>query len=66
MALNASPAAGSYPWWLDVETSNSWNGTTTANSTAIQGFYDYLTAVKVPVVGVYSTKSQWTSITEAW
>lgn len=56
-------AATGSPWWLDVETGNTWNGTGSANAADLQGSIDYLTSQGVPVVGLYSTSSQWNSIT---
>lgn len=52
-------AADSVPWWLDVETANSWNGTPSANAADIQGSIDYLRSQGVPAVGLYSTQYQW-------
>ncbi len=62
-SATSSTAASNSPWWLDVETSNSWNGSTSVNSAAIQGYFDYLRASSVPTVGIYSTSLQWNSIT---
>jgi hypothetical protein len=53
------PAA--YPWWLDVETMNSWEGSTTSNRADLEGMTDYLLAQKIDV-GIYSTAYQWTKI----
>ncbi len=57
----ASPAAT--PWWLDVETSNSWRSDTALNVAAIQGEVDYLVSVGVTKLGIYSTTAQWGTIT---
>jgi hypothetical protein len=56
-------AAASHAWWLDVETGNSWNGSTAANTADLQGYLDYLRAQRLPTVGVYSTGYQWGVIT---
>jgi hypothetical protein len=56
-------AASTRAWWLDVETGNSWNGTTTANAQDLQGSVDYLRGASVPAVGFYSTGYQWGVIT---
>lgn len=58
-----SGGAGGKYWWLDVETVNSWNGTTAANGEAIQGYLDALRSLGAGGVGVYSTAYQWTAIT---
>ncbi|HXA42985.1 MAG TPA: hypothetical protein VNV65_08765 [Candidatus Solibacter sp.] len=55
--------AGTHAWWLDVETGNSWNGSTAANSSDLQGSVDALLAARVPAVGFYSTGYQWGVIT---
>jgi hypothetical protein len=51
------------PWWLDVETSNTWNGDGRSNTAVVQGMYDYLHGHGVARVGLYSTAYQWQSIT---
>jgi hypothetical protein len=67
-ALNAAntaigPVAGQIPWWLDVETANSWNGDGVSNAADIQGAIEFLHSRGVPFVGVYSTGYQWSLIT---
>ncbi len=60
--LAASPAAT--PWWLDVETSNSWRQTDLSlNVAALGGMVDYLRSVGVTALGFYSTTVQWGEIT---
>jgi hypothetical protein len=62
----ANAALGSSPvgyWWLDVETSNTWNGDASSNAADVQGSIDYLLSQHVAGVGVYSTGYQWTTIT---
>jgi hypothetical protein len=61
--------ASSNPWWLDIETGNSWatsstSGYTQLNIAAIQGFIAGLqgSGAQGPI-GVYSTASQWDTIT---
>ncbi len=56
-----SQSVSAQNWWLDVETSNSWNAKTDLNDRVIQGAIDLLVS-KSLTVGVYSTKSQWTTI----
>ena len=70
---SAGSAAGTAPWWLDVETANSWQtlesaygqtATSKANDVAaIDGAIAYLRANGVGQVGLYSTSYQWTQIT---
>ena len=75
-AVAAATAAGAPPvtdstWWLDVETSNTWEsleyGETAryfANDTAVlEGMRAHLRSRGVRVVGVYSTLHQWGRIT---
>jgi hypothetical protein len=67
-ALNAAQSAGvsSATWWLDVETSNTWNSNVVQNQNSLQGEYDALVANGITTVGVYSTTTQWDSITGGW
>ena len=68
-----STAAISAHWWLDVETGNSWEtleskyGPTAASDTndqqMLQGSIAYLSGVGVTSIGIYSTGSQWRTIT---
>ncbi len=72
-STSATTAAAVAPWWLDVETGNSWEtleaaygatATSDANDRAdLQGAVAYLSSEGVGRVGFYSTGSQWTSIT---
>ncbi len=56
-------AAARHPWWLDVETDNSWSATDlSSNLAAIHGAIDYLRGQGV-AVGIYSVPSMWTTIT---
>ncbi len=58
-------ASGSH-WWLDVETANSWQSGSTGqqmNVADLQGMVAALQAAGVSYVGVYSTGSQWNTIT---
>jgi hypothetical protein len=54
-----------YPWWLDVETANSWeigSGQREANDRAdLEGMVAYLQSIGV-TVGLYSTSYQWGQI----
>ncbi len=71
-ASSPSTAAAAVPWWLDVETANSWEslGTGTAPTSAqlandlavIQGEVASFTALGVSSVGIYSTSYQWSAI----
>lgn len=65
-ATAAVPGAGSAPWWLDVETGNTYNGDGTSNAADLQGMIDYLRGQGVPSVGFYSTSTQWNQITGGW
>lgn len=54
-------------WWLDVETSNSWNDDTKLNRRAISGTIDALKSyTSAHSVGVYSAPRQWQIITGGW
>ena len=72
-SASSTTAAAAAPWWLDVETGNSWEslesayGATAASDANdqadLRGAVAYLTSHGVGTVGFYSTGSQWTSIT---
>ena len=57
------PAAATLPWWLDVESANSWNGNGTSNAADLQGAVDYLRTSGAPAVGIYSSQGDWSTIT---
>ena len=61
--VDADPA--DYTWWLDVETSNTWQSGSSAalarNRAALEGMTAYLT-VRGAQVGLYSTAPQWRTI----
>jgi hypothetical protein len=69
----ATAAAASAPWWLDVETANSWQtlepayGQTPSakanDIAALDGAVAYLHSVGVAQVGFYSTSYQWVQVT---
>lgn len=67
-ALNYAVSQGvnSSKWWLDVETSNSWNTDVLQNQKSLQGAYDALVASGATTVGVYSTSAQWQTVTGSW
>lgn len=68
-AAGVRSAPSDYPWWLDVETANSWEtgARGLANNVAdLQGMVAALQAAGAPgsvSVGVYSTSYQWGVIT---
>jgi hypothetical protein len=72
-AVVAEQAAAAAPWWLDVESGNSWEtlepayGATVTSDTndqaALQGAIASLASQGIGTVGFYSAGSQWTSIT---
>lgn len=57
-----------YRWWLDIETVNSWQSGPAGeqmNDADIEGMVAYLLGLSnpSPQVGIYSTSSQWGSVT---
>ena len=62
----ASQTVRSSAWWLDVETSNTWNSDTNQNRNSLQGSYDALVSNGAATVGAYSTTAQWQTITGGW
>lgn len=63
LGLAGSPSGA--PWWLDVETSNSWRTDVSLNVAALHGEVDSLLAQGVAGtrIGFYSTTVQWGQIT---
>ena len=67
--LNASvvsSAVGTYPWWLDVETANTWQSGSSGqamNVTDLQGMLAALQSAGATTLGAYSTASQWATVT---
>jgi hypothetical protein len=61
--VSSSPA--NYPWWLDVETQNTWKSGSSfaiqSNVADLEGMTSYLNSVGASV-GLYSTSSQWHQI----
>jgi hypothetical protein len=53
------------PWWLDVESANSWSTDPTTNAADLQGAIDYLRSVNVGVVGIYALAADWETIVGA-
>jgi hypothetical protein len=50
-------------WWLDVETGNYWNDSSTdQNSYVIQGALDYLQRTVGTTAGIYSTSWMWADL----
>jgi hypothetical protein len=64
-AAGVSPNPATYTWWLDVETTNTWqSGSAQAlarNRATLEGMTSYLT-LQGATVGVYSTGFQWKQI----
>jgi hypothetical protein len=64
-AAGISATVGSYTWWLDVETSNTWQDGSTAalarNRAALEGMTDFLTS-SGGRVGIYSIAGQWRQV----
>jgi hypothetical protein len=58
----AGDGAALAPWWLDVETANSWSSDTATNAAALQGSIAYLRSVNVGVVGIYTLAAFWEEI----
>ena len=60
-----STNAAAYPWWLDVETSNTWKSGSAfaqaSNVADLQGMTAYLRTLNA-TVGLYSTAAQWSQI----
>ncbi|HEV2174830.1 MAG TPA: hypothetical protein VGR71_14755, partial [Nitrospira sp.] len=61
-AATSQNIAAEEEWWIDVETTNSWDGNFWANGTAIEGYRDLLRTRGVARIGIYSTAKQWKAI----
>jgi hypothetical protein len=64
--VSVPTAVSAYPWWLDVETSNTWQQGSSGeamNVALLQGMVSDLTTAGVTSVGVYATTEQWNDIT---
>jgi len=59
--LPTQPAA--YPFWLDVETTNSWQNSTLLNTVDLEGMVSALQLAGVEHLGVYAFTPQWDQIT---
>jgi hypothetical protein len=59
-------AASAYPWWLDVETVNTWLSGASGqamNVADLQGMIAALQQAGATTVGAYSTSAQWKTVT---
>ncbi len=65
-AVTVSAAPSSYPWWLDVETANTWQSGSSGeamNVAVLQGMLAGLTTSGATAVGIYAAPNQWELIT---
>jgi hypothetical protein len=56
------PSPTAFRWWLDVETTNSWETSTRPNAADLEGMVNAFTSQGL-TVGIYSTPYQWNVIT---
>jgi hypothetical protein len=50
-------------WWLDVETGNSWEASSTNNVADLQGAVAYFESQGVRSIGIYASATDWQTIT---
>jgi len=62
---HAQTSRGTAVWWLDVETANTWNGTTQQNATVLDAIASRLQQLGARV-GIYSTPAMWSQIAGDW
>lgn len=62
---HAAGSGGTAMWWLDVETVNTWSGTTQENATVLDAMAARLLDLGVRV-GIYSTPAMWLQIAGSW
>ena len=60
--MAGNPAAGQAPWWLDVESANSWSGDAALNASDLQGVIAYMRSQNVGAIGIYSTSADWEAL----
>jgi hypothetical protein len=65
LAVGATQTPRPNPWWLDVESANSWEATPANNVAELQGEVAYLQSQGVSSIGFYANASDWASITGA-
>jgi hypothetical protein len=53
------------PWWLDVESANSWSENVATNAASLQGGIAFLRSQQVPMIGIYTLASDWEEIVGA-
>ncbi|MCU1473783.1 hypothetical protein [Amnibacterium sp.] len=61
LAVPGLPAPATATWWLDVESANTWSGTTAAHRAVLEGMTAALHAAGAHV-GVYAARGDWTGI----
>jgi hypothetical protein len=61
----AAGSSGTTMWWLDVETTNTWNGTAQQNATVLDAMAASLQQLGARV-GIYSTPEMWGEIVGFW
>lgn len=61
-AAASAGASAARPWWLDIETSNSWTTDTVKNQATLEGMVYALTQPAGATVGIYASSGSWTSI----
>ena len=61
----AAGVRGIAMWWLDVEVTNTWNGTAQENATVLDAMAARLQEAGVRV-GIYSSPQQWAEIAGDW
>lgn len=63
LAAGATQTPHANQWWLDVESSNSWETNVANNIADLQGAVAYLRGEGVSSPGIYTNASSWQSIT---
>jgi hypothetical protein len=62
LGVAGNPTTARLPWWLDVESANSWSSDTSINAADVQGAIEFLHAQQVGSIGIYSTSADWEAI----
>ena len=61
VAASSAGVAQSSPWWLDVESANSWVDGPTNNAADLQGALDFFSTVVGLKAGIYTNSYTWTT-----
>jgi hypothetical protein len=62
VGVAGNSAAAQMPWWLDVETANSWSDEMPLNAADLEGAIAFLRSQNIGAIGIYSTSTAWEAL----